>query len=1006
MHTASDQTLFERFRARGDAAALGELFDRVAPALLRIALHLAPDPAAAEDLVQGTFLLAIEARSDWDATRPVLPWLCGILHNRARTARRQVTREPDPRRLPTRATDDPVRAAESAEFDAAVDAAIATLPEIYQPVLRLHLAYAHAPAEIAHALSRPAGTVRSQLARGLELLRNALPASLVGGLASCVGGGRGLAAVKQTVLAASTGVTPASAGLAALVGGTLMLKKSMLAVAVAAAAAITWFGWPHTPQVPRPLPSPTPGLTALDSPTTTMATEAPTADARRVAVADAAPITTGALKITCRFAEDLSPAWGALVSVTPLDVPLGDLLLREVTTDAAGVAYLRDLPPGQVQLTADRGGELRREVVSGRTIDAELLIPAGLDLRGRVVDERGAPAPGAQVWLSAGARNFSDGRQVARTDAGGRFALRAVQPDRFVSATSPGLRSAVVQPVRGEAGATVEVELVLRGAGVALLGKVVDAAGLAIPEALLLVGWRDRDLAWSPTLHAGYRPPTEVRTDARGDFRVDGLEPGGRTVVFARAHGYCATSTLVTLAPSGDTSITVQLGRGGTIAGQATDTAGQRDARVFVAAHATRLHGGDPDLGSYCPEWARSWALADATGRYRIEAVPPGAVRLLARSGEHEVRGEVALEEGAVATWNPTLAEVVLRGRVLDERDRALAGWEVMAQPPRGRGRLSGATTDAEGRFRCPATPGVPYVVTVYAARDAVRARRAAVLRGVLPSEELILRVPDALTPSASIAGTLLDADGRPTAKGRLRWCSAHGEGEVDVDPGTGRFRIQPLPSGSYRLQGSVDWRRRSSWSEPFTLAPREDRDVGIVQMPSPGSIVVTVAGPDGARLDGVSIALEDDTGWTASLFASTKAEHGVARIVDVAPGSRRVRVSGPDLPDVYAAVTVTANTETEVRIDVPAGVLVRLALAAVSEPAPIDVTFVWTRDDLMQERYVNWIEGVGEMTWPRMLVPGRYEVTATSETGKQAVSRFVVHPEDPPGRVIPITLP
>ena len=36
-----DEPLFERFRTGGDIAALGELFDRVAPALLRIALHLA-----------------------------------------------------------------------------------------------------------------------------------------------------------------------------------------------------------------------------------------------------------------------------------------------------------------------------------------------------------------------------------------------------------------------------------------------------------------------------------------------------------------------------------------------------------------------------------------------------------------------------------------------------------------------------------------------------------------------------------------------------------------------------------------------------------------------------------------------------------------------------------------------------------------------------------------------------------------------------------------------------
>src|SRR5262245_63889860 len=91
-----DEPLFERFRTGADVAALGELFDRVAPALLRIALHLARDPAAAEDLLQATFLRAIEACFDWDARRPLLPWLCGILHNRARHDRWQGGRVPDP----------------------------------------------------------------------------------------------------------------------------------------------------------------------------------------------------------------------------------------------------------------------------------------------------------------------------------------------------------------------------------------------------------------------------------------------------------------------------------------------------------------------------------------------------------------------------------------------------------------------------------------------------------------------------------------------------------------------------------------------------------------------------------------------------------------------------------------------------------------------------------------------------------------------------------------------
>lgn len=238
---AADEVLFERFRTRGDPEALGELFDRTAPALLRIALHLARDAASADDLVQSTFLQAIEARSEWDGRRPLLPWLCGILHNRARSARKR-ERAPDPERLPPRPASDPA-AAEHREFDAAVDAAIATLPEIYQPVLRLHLAYGHQPAEIAHALGRPPATVRSQLARGLELLRQALPASLVGGLLPGMGSrgieSAGLAAIKVAVLRQASVAAAAWTGIA--IGGVMTAKKIVLSAAVAALAAAAWF---------------------------------------------------------------------------------------------------------------------------------------------------------------------------------------------------------------------------------------------------------------------------------------------------------------------------------------------------------------------------------------------------------------------------------------------------------------------------------------------------------------------------------------------------------------------------------------------------------------------------------------------------------------------------------------------------------------------------------------------------------------------------------------------
>ena len=48
---------------------------------------------------------------------------------------------------------------------------IARLPKPYQPVLHLHLGHGLSAQDIALALGRPPGTVRTQLVRGMELLR-------------------------------------------------------------------------------------------------------------------------------------------------------------------------------------------------------------------------------------------------------------------------------------------------------------------------------------------------------------------------------------------------------------------------------------------------------------------------------------------------------------------------------------------------------------------------------------------------------------------------------------------------------------------------------------------------------------------------------------------------------------------------------------------------------------------------------------------------------------------
>jgi len=241
------EDLFERYRGQQDLRALSKLFDLAAPELLRLAVHMAPDVASAEDLVQQTFLAAIEKPKRWRAGEPLLPWLFGILSKLAKKQRRGQRRSPEPDRLATRTVEDPSRGVLDAETQSAVSSALETLPELYREVVRASLFEEKPPHEIARQLDRAPGTVRMQLLRGLELLRRALPAGLAGGaLVLC--GTRGEAALKAAVLekAAATPLVLATSTLT--LGGLLVSTKAVLVVLACALGLCTWLLWPHTPR--------------------------------------------------------------------------------------------------------------------------------------------------------------------------------------------------------------------------------------------------------------------------------------------------------------------------------------------------------------------------------------------------------------------------------------------------------------------------------------------------------------------------------------------------------------------------------------------------------------------------------------------------------------------------------------------------------------------------------------------------------------------------------------
>jgi RNA polymerase sigma-70 factor (ECF subfamily) len=541
---------FLRWRTSGDLDALGAVYDAAAPRLLRMALHHVRHPTMAEDLVQTTFLAAIHHAARWDESRPLLGWLAGILANHAKWQQRREGRAIDAERLHAAEPADPLTIAAAAEFTAQCDAAIETLPEIYRPVLRLALKHELHAAEIAHVLGRPAGTVRSQITRGLELLRAALPTGIALGAFAVLLPARGLPAVRDEVLAAAKSaavVTTATVAVGAATSlwiGSVAMKK--VVVGIVLAVVVGWWVMPLT------VPNDAAPVGANDGGAFASVREHSHVDATPPAPspADVVERTAGVgpvvWELTGRVVDaDGRPAAGSWVDVR-LNFGSDEDALPAVRADHEGryrvdLDRLRQMPPidrtrGTVRAIATAAGhrevEADLELVHrdpGRALRAELdfALAVGAVVVGRALGRDGEPVDGAHLELRDDA-----GASVAAgfSETDGRFRLASSTAGRGILEISHLARGGAVVSCDWRVRADTDVgDVVLRGDE--LLARVVFDSGEPAAGIALSVATDAKSTAVRRS----------VETDAAGWLRI---VPAAPTVhrVFARVSGdtsYC-----------------------------------------------------------------------------------------------------------------------------------------------------------------------------------------------------------------------------------------------------------------------------------------------------------------------------------------------------------------------------------------------------------------------------------------------------------------------------------
>lgn len=175
----TDEELMQAF-ASGDATAFGELFQRWAAPLVRVAHRQLGARADAEDIVQQTFLQLHRARRDFKPGMKLRPWLFTIALNLCRDLQRyRGRRHETPVEDVVLVAETPAQSArEAAELQAKVRSALGQLSAEQRAVIELHWFEELPFAEIATIVGASAGAVRVRAHRGYEALRKALGAEV------------------------------------------------------------------------------------------------------------------------------------------------------------------------------------------------------------------------------------------------------------------------------------------------------------------------------------------------------------------------------------------------------------------------------------------------------------------------------------------------------------------------------------------------------------------------------------------------------------------------------------------------------------------------------------------------------------------------------------------------------------------------------------------------------------------------------------------------------------
>jgi hypothetical protein len=465
----------------------------------------------------------------------------------------------------------------------------------------------------------------------------------------------------------------------------------------------------------------------------------------------------------------------------------------DATSAADGVFRVSDRARGErVDLAVRRTGYTVGRlvgVVAPTDEPVTVTLQPASDVRGRVVAEGGDPVAGAQVALllerAGGGMAFQLMAGNASTGDDGRFVLEDVEPGSVrVSVSADGFLPYERSGVEVPAGRDVEgLELVLRP-GATVEGVVTAPDGRpAIGAAVRVVA----EGSVEGNLGRFTMGAAEAESDGDGRYRLEGVEPGPRTLE-ATHERYDRGVASLEVRP-GENRLDVRLGGGQEVSGRVIGAGGQPVAGATVALS---------------PPGMRWWsgersATTDAAGLFEIPGVPDGTYDATASHPEHaEGRSAAPVTVAGAPVLGLTIelpAGGVIAG-ALEGLSLAELGQTRVTAFQEGKGSREG-TVSYDGRYRIAGLAPGDWGVFGRVEGGGRQAQGRATLAAGEAEESLDLDFKGGLVVTGRVRYQAKPVDGAiVTFQGQDVASAANTRTDF-----AGSFRAENLEPGSYRLE-------------------------------------------------------------------------------------------------------------------------------------------------------------------------------------------------------------